>query len=334
MVGSTHGHDAADVSTARTRWRARRHRGLFWAGVLVAVLAIVGGTGMAYLGYRTSSGPQTVVERYFAALTRADAPAALGYADPPRGAHRLLTSAVLAEQQRIAAIRGFDVLAVERTGESARVSVAYRLAFDDGARHVTDTVTVHKSGDTWRLVTPAVSVQLRMSAASQRASMMSGAVPTRRVLLFPGAVPVRFDSSLLRLAPDSSYLTFASPAIARLEVQVSVAGQRAVRAALGDALRRCFGREDTAPGLCPLPSQRYVPGSLHGTVSGVDADHITTTVHGSAGLLKISGTVRFTGTYDRLTYDNLARAGSGSVRLSVQAQAYAHRPLTLRWSAL
>jgi hypothetical protein len=319
------------MTAASPRWLSRHHRGLFWSAVLVAVLAIVGGALVAYVGFQDAAGPDGPVTGYFAALARSDAPAALGYGELPAGQRTLLTSSVLRQQQRVAAIRDVEVLAVDRDGDSARVSVRYVLGFRSGAMHVLDTVPVRKSGDSWRLTAVAVPVRLHLAAA-QRASLAGGAVPTRTTLLFPGALPLRFDSGYLQLASGSRYLGFNSPTNTTLQVQVSPAGRQAVQAALSSALDSCFAGSGNPASTCPLPSARYVPGSLKGTVGNVSTDRLSVRVgKGPAGMLSVSGTATFTGSYERLAYDNVPKSGSGSITLPLHASAYAVAPLRLWW---
>jgi hypothetical protein len=298
--------------------------------VLLALLVTVSGAVLAYVGFRDADSPDRVVAGYFDALARSDAPAALGYAEVPSGPRTLLTSAVLREQQRIAAIRGVDVLAVDRSGDTARVSVRYELAFRSGSVHVLDAVPVHRSGGSWRMAAAAVPARLHLAAA-QRATLAGGAVPEGTMLFFPGAVPLHFDSPYLQLAPDSRYLSFDSPTDTTLRVQVSPAGRQAVRTALGQALESCYTRSDGGSDTCPLPSDRYVPGSLRGAVQPL-GDRLTISVGKEpAGVLSITGTATFTGSYQRLTYENVPEPGSGSIAVPVHARAYAVAPLHVRW---
>ena len=60
-------------------------RALYWSAVVLAVAVLAGGAVFAYLGYRSTAGPDGTVRGYFAALARADAPAALGFGRLPAG---------------------------------------------------------------------------------------------------------------------------------------------------------------------------------------------------------------------------------------------------------
>lgn len=311
----------------------RRHRGLFWAAVLLAVIAFTGGGIAAYAGYSATSDPATVVSDYFAALEDANAPAALGYGELPAGSSVLLTSTALRAQRRIAPIRHVQVLAVDRTGDTARVSVRYQLDFAGGLQQVVDTVPVRERNGVWRLAASAVAVHLDLNAARERATMLGGPLPTGTTLLFPGAVPISFDTPYLRLRPSTSYVRFASERRLKLHAEASPAGRAALSKAVRHVLQACFAASAGPGAPCPLPSDRYVPGSLHGAVSALRPDKLTITLTDSAaGLLQLRGQLTFTGRYRKLDYDNVAVAGSGSVPMHVSARSYAVAPIEVQWT--
>ena len=60
-------------------------RTTFWVAVCAAGVLTLAGTVVAVAGYFTSTGPGRVVRDYFAALSRGDARAALGYGALPDG---------------------------------------------------------------------------------------------------------------------------------------------------------------------------------------------------------------------------------------------------------
>jgi hypothetical protein len=94
------------------------------------------------------------------------------------------------------------------------------------------------------------------------------------------------------------------------------------------ALRRCL--TDGAPG-CPVPGSRYVPGTLHGTITGHPA--LTTALRSTrAGVVDVEGSVAVDGRYRHLTFENVAAAGHGSVTVPVSAALYALRPSVVVWS--
>jgi hypothetical protein len=304
-------------------------RAWYWIAVLAALAAVVAGVAIAYLGATADRGPAGTVADYFAALRRGDAPAALALGDVPDGPHDLLTSAVLAEQQRLAPIEAVSIGATDRTGSRASVTVRYRLGFPGAPRQVTDTVPTVERGGRWQLARTVVAVTLRLTQAVDRASVLGAPLPDGTTLLFPGAVPVRFDSPYLALAPGSA-VSFAGPGEDDLQVQVTPAGRAAVLGAVATALRRCV--QAGADPRCPLPSERFVPGSLRGSVGGDLADRLTLSVPpGAEAAIRVAGQVRFTGRWRALTFENVAVARSGEVELPVAAAVPAVAPLRVAW---
>jgi hypothetical protein len=312
---------------------ARRHRGLYWAAILLSLVAIAGGGVVAYLGYQETSGPDGAVRGYFAALEDANAPRALSYGDLPPGPHPLLTSNVLREQQKIAPIRDVKIVSVQHTGRDATVTVSYDLAFASGKAAVSDAVVVHHRGSTWQLAETAVPTAIRITQAADRATILGAGIPDGTTLLFPGAVPVRFDTPNLQVAAGTGAVAFTTGSEVDLRVQVSDAGRRAVAAALAAALRACFTPGVTADVRCPLPAGGYVPGSLSGHLTGNVAERMTLDVGSTgAGVIDVSGTVAFAGTFRRLDFDNIASTQHGTVQLPLDSTTYA-KPIKLQWTA-
>src|SRR5436309_16271 len=78
-----------------------------------------------------------------------------------------------------------------------------------GDQPPTARVAVVQHGNAWRLLAAAVPVQLYMNNASSRATLAGAAVPDGEVALFPGAVPIRFDTAELQVAHGA--ITFGAP---------------------------------------------------------------------------------------------------------------------------
>ena len=308
-------------------------RGLYWAAVIVAVLLLVGGTLLAVVGYRRTEGPSGAVRGYFAALARGDAATALAYGDVPSGPHGLLTATVLRSQQHIAPIRHFSVLATHQTGDRARVVVRYVLAYAGSPQTINASVPAHRKGGAWRLDQVAVPVALDVDRAGQRASILGSAIPDCDSLAFPGAAPITFDTPYLQLDAAEDSISFGAPPDLHVYVELSPVGKQAVLRAVQTALDACLsGRGDAT---CPLPDERFVPGSVRGRLSGRVADNLTISLDdGPAGLVKISGEQPVQATdYRKLSFVNQPVEGSGTVVLNVNARAYAVAPLHLLWGA-
>jgi hypothetical protein len=308
-----------------------RHPLMFWAAVAAASLVVGGGVLVAALGYAQMAGPDGAVRGYFAALARSDAPSALAFGDLPVGPHTLLTSTVLREQQRIAPIRNLSIVSIARQGSNASVKVEYTLAFGGDSRLISDTVRVYQRGGKWRLVHAAIPTQLDVVRGLQRATIVGAGIPEGTSLVFPGAVPIKFDTPYLQLDATQDSVSFAAGPTTQVVVEVSKAGKSAVVSAVTAALRACLGASGQDD-RCPQPNERYVPHSLRGALVGAINDDVSARLAvGPSGALEITGDVQVSGTYRKLTFENQTVTGSGKLRLPIRARAYAVAPLQLTW---
>lgn len=315
-------------------WRSRRHRALYWTCVALAVIALVAGGIVAYVSYAATGGPAGAVRGYYAALQRGDAPAALAYGDIPAGPRDYLTRAVLREQQHIAPMTDVHVTTTSRSGTHATVSVTYHLQFAAGTAQFGDQVDVRERHGSWRLVRVAAATRLGLTQAEDRARILGTQVPTDPVLLFPGALPITFDTPYLQLAPGTSSVQLQSPVDTPLTVEVSTPGRAAVLTALRTAFTPCVIGTASADPRCPLPTARSVPDSLRGTMVGAFAPDAKVTVDAtSTGRIDVSGHVQVRGSYTELDFDDLPVSRSGTVSVPISATAYATPPLRLSWLA-
>lgn len=307
-----------------------RHRRLFRSAVALALVLVVGGVLLAYVGYRQTAGPAGAVKGYFAALRRGDAAEALGYGVVPDGAHTLLTSTVLRAQRHIATISNVSVVGVRRNADAATVDVRYDAVFAADRLSVTDSVPVTKHGSSWRLDRVAVPTTFDLLQASDRASIVGAAVPRQQVLVFPGAAPIELDTPYLEVEPDSSIVTFTGSRVTTINVVASTAGRAAVHKALASALASCVTAR-AAP-TCPLPDGRSVPGSVRGTIAPNAVDGLPVSVTSDrTGALQLVGNVRVIGRYSVLDFDNVASISRGGFDLAVNALVYPVSPLTVHW---
>ena len=305
---------------------------MFWPALVVAVAAVVGGAVVAVTSYAGTRGPAGAVRGYFAALQRADAPGALGFGDVPAGPRTLLTSAVLRAQQQVAPIVDLDVGTARRTGSRASVPVAYSLRYPAGDSRITAQVPVHETGGDWRLDAAAVSTRLLMQSAGQRASVLGRQLPSGDLPAFPGAPPIRLDTPYLELAPDIGIVP-GRPGARSYTVGITTVGRAAMEQAVLAAVRRCLSAASPAP-TCPLPTERYVPGSVHGALAGAASDVSVSLDATAVGTLELSARVPVEATsYRRLDFENRVSTGHGPVTLAVHAVAAARSPLTISWLA-
>jgi hypothetical protein len=306
-----------------------RRPSLVRLGLAVGVLLVVGGAIIGYRGYAATAGPDGAVRGYFAALSDSDASDALAYGDVPPGPHDLLTATVLGEQQRIAPITDFRITSTRRHGQVASVHVSYLLAFSGAPQLVHTTVGLHQHNGDWRLDRVAVSTQLQVPNAVQRATIAGGPVPDATTLLFPGVVPIRLDSPYLQLDATHAHVEFGAQTITPVDVQVSDAGRSKALAAADSGLLACLAGHGGLT--CPQPSERYLPGSLRGTLATATPALTVSLTDSAAGVIQVAGTVAVIGSYRRLNFDNKLVSGQGRVGVPVRATAYATAPLRLSW---
>jgi hypothetical protein len=311
-------------------------------GVVLAVTA-PGGTSTASrppgptgTGAPDLSSPSAAVRGYFAALQHGDAATALDYgATRPslRSERRWLTAAVLAEQRRLAPIEQVTVARTSRSRRAAAVRVRYRLAFAAGPQTVRSRLRLTERRGRWRLRRVAVRTRIDVAPAGQRARLAGAALPGRPVRLFPGAVPVSFDSPYLRAAPAAVRLG-SSSAPTTVRARLSAAGRDRMAGAVRRALQRCLRASGASGASCPVPSGASVPGSLHGAPLGWVAGGLRIRLTGSAvGVLDARGRIPVRGRYREVGFRDRVRTTGGEVVVPVHAQAYAVAPLRIVWRA-
>ena len=314
--------------------RPARRRAVVRLVAACAVVAVGWGAVIAFTGYQQTAGPDGAVKGYFAALARGDAPAALGFGAPPEGAHPLLTSTVLKQQLAIAPIRDVTVVDTVTHGSAATVTVQYGLGFRDDPVEVTERVAVLRHGGAWRLAATAATTSLDLTGALERATVAGGAVPDNPAAIFPGALPVTFDTPYLQLAPSTRYVRLSAPADTTVAVQVSPAGRAVIVPVLAKMLSACLRPGPVDP-RCPLPSDRIVPGTLHATLSKNALAHLQVQVQtDQAGVIAVSvPDLSVHASYQQLDFDNQPFPMSGPVTLQVAATTYAVAPVRLNWSS-
>jgi hypothetical protein len=321
-----------DVAThPADRTPRRRHVG-FWLAVGVCLAAIVGGTVVAVVAYRSNTDPKTVVAQYFADLRRGDARGALALGDLPDTSTQYLTADVLAAQRAIAPMSRFSASTVAQANQTATVSVRYSLSFPDGATEVSDRVNAVQRGAGWRLASVAVPTQLHVMAAAQRASVAGAPVPSGSVGLFPGALPVALDTPNLMVDAASRVVRFSGAESHDVAIGVTPAGRRLFAARLDAALRACLTGTRVDP-QCPLPNDdRAVPGTLRGSLAAPPSNGLTVDVLADpAGKLQASGTAAVTGRYQQLDFNNLPAPHTGTTSVSFKAECYATAPNAIVW---
>lgn len=306
----------------------RRHRAVFWIAVVASLAAAGSGGYIAVTAYQEETAPETVVRDYFAAVARGDAAAALAYGDLPAGEPDLLTTDVLTAQRAIAPISRLTVDVSVGPGDTATARVRYDLGFASGAQTVDDAVPLVRAGRTWRLAATAVPVTIEIANAGNRATVAGAAVPDGEHLVFPGALPVAFDTENLGLDEASRVVRFAVSRSAVEVAELSAAGERAVLEAFDAALERCLDGTSSTLSICPRPEDaRAVPGSVRATLAQPPSDSAATRMRpGADGLVWVVAELTITGEYQRLDFNNQRVTKAGEITIELTATCYASAP--------
>jgi hypothetical protein len=307
---------------------------LFWTAFTVALGIAVAGGAIAFVGYRDVLSPAGTVRAYFDALRRGDAAAALGFGDLPSGSRALLTSQVLHAQQRVGSMSDVKIEHSTHAGDAAEVEVGYVLDVSGTRAQVDDSVSLHKAHGGWRMDRVADPTQLLLSGATDRAEILGAVVPTDTTLVFPGVLPISFDTANLQLDAGSAIVHLDHDGGMSIGVLPSSAGRAAAQSAVVTALRSCLGGGTNADPRCPLPSSRAVPESMRGSTSGDVAGGLHVDVGSDpAGLFEVTGTAAVLGHYAALDANNVSYDVRGRYRVSVDALTYAYPPLQVLWQA-
>ena len=173
---------------------------------------------------------------------------------------------------------------------------------------------------------------MTLSQAENRATFAGAALPTVQQVLFPGALPVTFDTRSLQLTADSGVIRFAGADSLDLAVEVSASGTSQIDAAVNRALAACVAAT-VATALCPVPSTtaRAVPGTLRGTLVGGSTTVQTTVGDDADGTIDISGSFLVNGTYQALDYNNQVSTAKGRRTVTFNAHCYATSPGQIVW---
>jgi hypothetical protein len=274
-----------------------------------------------------------VVLEYLTALADGDAATALAYGQIPEGDRDLLSADVLSAQLAIAPISTIVVSPPVESGDTATAAVHYELGFDEGPQTVEDTVALTRTGRTWRLDAVAVPVTMRVTYGASRATLAGAEVPDGPQLVFPGALPITFDTENLALDESTRVVRFSQEGDLEEQAELSAVGLEAVGAALDAALASCLDGTAEALTLCPLPTDaRSVPGSVRGALAEPGSETVVIeTQSGNDGLVRISGQVMVSGEYQQLDFNNQRVQKTGDIVIFVRAACFASSPDNIIW---
>ncbi len=307
--------------------------------VLAALLSAALATGLGLTAahrFAARAGPESVARDFFQALADGDAPAALALADHPPDSP-WLTSVVLGQQLRVAAITGISVLDSSRLATTATVRVRYQLRYSDGPREVTDTARLVRHGSSWRLARVAAPVRVTAGSDAGRLRLAGRRLPPATVTLFPGALPLIADPPALRaiaVSGEPPVLRLAGqPLVARAQVTIPPALRAQAVRAVDRLVARCLAAGSRDP-LCPLPATgRPVPGTLHGSARPIVAGSARIVLErGASGVLSVRARLTVLGSWQAWDYQNQVMARRGSTTVDLVARVAAGRPTDAFWA--
>ncbi|MEP6853449.1 MAG: hypothetical protein ABJA87_12455 [bacterium] len=324
---------ASPVPSAGLR-PVRRRLGPRAALAALCGLAVVGGSTAAAVAYVDDRTPTEVVRTYLQALRSGNAEQALAQGDLPTGDRRFLTAAVLRRQQRLGRIDVRGVFQTVRHATTATVVVDYRLESPTTAPARQESVTLHRRSRHWRLSAVAVPATVVVDGPPHRATLAGSTVASGPVLLFPGAVPVEYDTDRLQTGPGTGVVGLTTGGEVRVRVELSLAGAVAAQDIVRRAMDACL-RAARPPASCPLDSSRSraVPGSLRGRVAAIEASEGPDVVSGDAdGLVELRGQFRVKGSWQALDFEDIAGRRSGSTTAPFAAQLYLTGRPAVSWT--
>ncbi|RAO28868.1 hypothetical protein ONO86_05904 [Micromonospora noduli] len=236
--------------------------------LLVGALTLVACLGTSGLGVVQWAffRPQAAIDGYFAALADRDSDAALGYlTDQGSGADTKLLAQLL-RGKGYQPPTDVKISSLERDGDSATATVAYRL----GDARETTALTLRREDETtaglfhgWRLSGGPTQLNAAIADPGVRLNGVELPVATEGppVVLLPGGYSATGPSSALSETPSATVLVGPgeTAAVLQLAPVLKLAAIEAVEARVRAWLDECAKQTVAAPPGCPF---RYYGGSI------------------------------------------------------------------------
>ena len=250
----------------------RGRRGLIILGVALLALILLGvGTAAVLINVRqartsqggarndpvsgdsptmAAAGPSGAVFGYLTALSSGDAGSALSYGATKPAESSMLTDKVLADASKRAPLTSIDVPAVEdQTPASVRAS--YKI----GETPVSETFTVTKQGEEWKLERVAADVELGPVRSGSVPLLINGTkVSKGAVSLFPGSYTFSTGLDYVDYGSKPTILIktpSAFPNTTELAIRVNGKGKSTAITAARKSYAKCLKSDDPAPSKCP-----------------------------------------------------------------------------------
>ncbi|MFI6244175.1 M48 family metalloprotease [Micromonospora sp. NPDC050795] len=302
-------NDSGPVGTRRT---------LLLVGAL-ALVACLGTSGLGVVQWAFFR-PQAAIDGYFSALADRDSEAALGYlSDQGNGTDRDLLAKLL-RGKGYQPPTDVEISSLERDGDTATASVAYRL----GDVRQSSTLTLRREDETtaglfhgWRLSGGPTPLNAAIADPGVRLNGVELPVATEGapLVLLPGGYTATGPSSALSETPGATVLVGPGETAATLQLApvLKPAAIEAVEARVRAWLDECAKQTVAAPPGCPF---RYYGGTTQKVtwkileypkiaveLTGPSTARVSTPVE-TQGRVQVSGTTTYFGSSSPFTDDD------------------------------
>ncbi|TRW78237.1 DUF4878 domain-containing protein [Mycolicibacterium sp. 018/SC-01/001] len=269
-------------------------RGLWIAlGAIVVVAVVVIAAVMIFRGGSGGGGAENAsqaVQEYFEALSRGDAKAALalGESQPPDST--FLTDEILKKQVAAQPITDIRTLG-ETPGASGAVMVQASVTM--GGKTLNDKIPVSKTDDGWKVPHAAMKLDLGRNSGLYKPQLLDvvtifgkPAPKSGVAYVFPGPVELGSSNPNIKITGRDFGITpglmniYLGLSQQNLDIEVSDAGQKAIRDAILAKLTECARSTQLQPPNCPvsMPVSGLVDGTAQWTaptdLNGLSADFL------------------------------------------------------------
>jgi hypothetical protein len=153
------------------------------------------------------------------------------------------------------------------------------------------------------------------------------------MLIFPGIVPVTFDTAVLQTSTTAA-VGLSSDLTVTVTPRLTEIGRRSLSASLDQAVRACLSRPDATCAFA-VDHRRTVPGTVHGQLrSAPSAGSPTCTLSPAdpVGRVTCTGSFSLTAHWTALDFENQPAEQRGHAVIQFTALVYLSHPDEVIWS--
>lgn len=233
--------------------------GLSIAGALLLVIIVVVSI-VVFSGGGGKSSPGEAVKGYLEALAKGDAATALSYSNDEPASKDLLTDEILQKQIDKWPITDIRILNDDGGYGLGRVHVSAKF----GDQTSDETISVKKSGKTWKLEHAAIKLGAHLSVndeAEKTLTVFGNSISDSPAYVFPGWVDIGSDNPNLKVELKKPLLLnqvgLSGEAYLTPEFSISDKGNRAITSAIRSELDKCTSSTSLSPRDCPQRVYKY-----------------------------------------------------------------------------